>query len=207
MVIVVFMIIIDYIWQANWLFWHTQINVLSVILYHPASGVMYAPYLPGGLITSNVQVIDLPAASVRANSLYFVNVSVSSNKLSRGPQVMLRNAILIDFSESTSSPVSAVCSSNHWANYISWLVLWVFVLWKLSFVDLHKLWSVSIHRGRFWRHCLIIDHVVICSVFEGFICSRCDDNGVGVLLPKANSTSRWSEICIHGQSDLILDQI
>ena len=60
--------------------------MLSIVLYHPASGVKYTPYLPGGLITSNVQVIDLPAASVRANSLYLVNVSVSS-KLARGPQV------------------------------------------------------------------------------------------------------------------------
>ncbi len=34
-----------------------------------------------------MQVIDLPAASVRANSLYLVNVSVS--KLARGPQVCL----------------------------------------------------------------------------------------------------------------------
>lgn len=107
--------------RINFFGTQTQINVLSVILYHPASGVKYAPYLPGGLITSNVQVIDLPAASVRANSLYFVNVSVSSNKLSRGPQVMLRNAIPIVFlfSEPTSSPVSAVCSGNQWTNYIS----------------------------------------------------------------------------------------
>ena len=64
-------------------------NLLSVVLYHPATRTKYSPYLPGGLVPSNLQVIDLPANLAVPNSLYFVNVSVANNKLLYGPQVRI----------------------------------------------------------------------------------------------------------------------
>ena len=64
-------------------------NLLKLTVYQPQKGVIYSPYLPSGLTASNVQMVDLAAELLQPNTVYWVNVSVDSNKLAKAPQVCL----------------------------------------------------------------------------------------------------------------------
>ena len=94
-----------------------QVNLLSVVLYHPATRTKYSPYLPGGLVPSNLQVIDLPANLAVPNSLYFVNVSVANNKLLYGPQVRISPFCLLAITNFVLP--AAVCSSGDGSDDLS----------------------------------------------------------------------------------------